>query len=472
MRDSNRTGILLFLHSRNELSAEEEQELRNWCQYSPENERLYLEMSDPEFLRNMMKEYYGERDKVFDLLKNRFPYLSATDFYNADDREADPAVARANEEKRMNFPDKDIAESGLSNAAFWSSLLEEARFSNQDELSENENGSELKKPGKAASSEEKRAGKIIRRILKTTIGVAASILITVVLFLIFGGSGSSSRFEASFATSDGFEKILDDYHRGFLDGYADISFGKTAKGERLHIFSGDRKAAKDKTYTLETHTGNEYILQLPDGTMVWMDPNSNVILPANFSSDTIRLKIEGKAYFETSGKKHLVITANPPSPGSGGQSNQRQVNNIVQIEPQADKFNVSAYPEDSAITINTISGTARISIPGQPEGQSLQSEPGKQILIIHGMASFHPAVDTAEILATKNGMIYLKDVSLQTILAAVANWYKVEIHSETEIPAGTFSLMVPLESKLSVIIDMLKKQGVHVVHQGKRVTVW
>jgi transmembrane sensor len=472
MKESYRTGILLFLHARNELSAAEERELQDWRQHSPENERLYQEMGDPEFLRNMMKEYYAERDEVFDHLKTRFPYLSTTDFYNAVDMETNPAVARANEERRMNFPDKDIAESGLSKAAFWNSLLEEAKFPNQDGLSENEKGGDLEKPGKTLSLEKKKPGRIIRRLLRTTISVAAAILITVGLVWIFGGSGSSARFEASFASSDGFKTILDDFHRGYLDGYADISFGKTVKGERLHIFSGDKKAAKDKTYTLETHTGNEYILQLPDGTMIWMDPNSNVTFPANFYSDTIHLKIEGKAYFETPGKKHLVITANPPSPGSGGQSNQRQTNNSIQIEPLADKFSVSAYPEDSAITINTISGTARISIPGQPAGQSLQSESGKQILVIRGMASLRPAVDTAEILATKNGMIYLKNVSLQTILAAVANWYKVEIHYESEIPAGKFSLMVPLESKLPVIVDTLKKQGVHIVYQGKRVTIW
>ena len=77
----------------------------------------------------------------------------------------------------------------------------------------------------------------------------------------------------------------------------------------------------------------------------------------------------------------------------------------------------------------------------------------------------------AEIRATKNGEIYLKDVSLQTILETVANWYDVEIHYVTEIPAGKFSLRVPLESKLSVIIDILRKQGVQIARQGKGITV-
>ena len=51
MKQENRIGVLLFLHIRNELSNEEELELLEWRQRSPENELEFQELSDPEYIR-------------------------------------------------------------------------------------------------------------------------------------------------------------------------------------------------------------------------------------------------------------------------------------------------------------------------------------------------------------------------------------------------------------------------------------
>lgn len=128
MKQENRIGVLLFLHTRNELSNEEKQELLEWRKQSPENEQQYQEFSDPEYVRRMMIDYYKSRDLIFEKVKLRFPELANVDLNAPDDSDEDPEATRLDEERRMNFPEKDIAESGLSKAEFWASMLGKGRI--------------------------------------------------------------------------------------------------------------------------------------------------------------------------------------------------------------------------------------------------------------------------------------------------------------------------------------------------------
>jgi hypothetical protein len=114
MKQSKRIGILLFLHARNEISREESRELLTWRQKSPENEQLFRELGDPEYGRRMMTELYHGREIVFDGLRAKFSFLSNAKLTDPNDPE---------EEGLNDFPEKDIAASGLSKADFWASLL-------------------------------------------------------------------------------------------------------------------------------------------------------------------------------------------------------------------------------------------------------------------------------------------------------------------------------------------------------------
>ena len=74
MMQSERIGILLFLYTRNELSVDENTELSAWRKETPENEQLFRELENPDIRRETLKEYYKERDEVFQALRDRFPY--------------------------------------------------------------------------------------------------------------------------------------------------------------------------------------------------------------------------------------------------------------------------------------------------------------------------------------------------------------------------------------------------------------
>ena len=88
-------------------------ELEAWREKSVENEELFRELGDPEYVRRMMADLYKGREIVYDNMKVRFSYLSDSKLSDESDLEED--------ERRKDFPEKDMAESDLSKAAFWES---------------------------------------------------------------------------------------------------------------------------------------------------------------------------------------------------------------------------------------------------------------------------------------------------------------------------------------------------------------
>ena len=467
MNDANMIGILLFLHSRKELTVLEENQLLEWRMLSPENDQLYKEISDPEFVRRLMRDFYQERSDAFNRLKTEFPDYSDADRYEF--LEGDAATAQVYEEARMNFPEKDIAESGKSKAEFWNTLLEDALFPRKEtepdgEKEENANMSTLKKI--------KRPGRLVRRLKRTAVGMAAIFLIAITLNSIFGDNDEPERFQASMGLPGKPVFKLTDFNRGFLEGWADITYGKTAKGERLRIFSEVKKAPKDATFYIVTYKRNESILQLPDGTILWMYPNSSIHFPAHFTGDTIHLGVMGKVYFESSSTKHLVITKDTSMQEYGDDKGLRPVPNEIRVEPSKAAFDITARYTDSTVSVNMLSGSALISLRGQPATNLQRIEAGKQITVGQTIQAPGPAADSSNILSLKNGEIYFKDASLKDVLYTVTQWYDVTIqYGEGVNPDQKVSLRVPLDSKLSVIIDSLTKQGFTVIKGGKTIRI-
>ncbi len=452
MNQSNRIATLLFLYSRKEISREEEMELKAWREKSSGNEELFRELGDPEYVRRMMADLYKGREIVYDNMKVRFSRLSDAKLSDAGDLEED--------EKRNDFPEKNIEESGLSKAAFWESLLSEVDLSGEETDSGNGKQNDSIEEAKVVPLKKRKSRRYIRIILSA----AAAVLITVLIYPLFSGPGSG-RFYASFGTSSGFKIAMNDFHRGKLAGMANISFGHNEKGEPLYIFPGKPKSPKDKTYTLETGNGHEIILKLPGGTLVWVNAESSINFSANFTQDTIYMKVNGEAYFEIAPgtTKHFVITVLQTA-------NRQLPTDWVKIETSNANFNFTAYPNDSVIRANMISGKAIAQSGSVSSVREIQA--GQQAVFNKGNISVIPAADTSEILALKNGEIYLREASIQTIMATISKWYNVEIHyAGGEIPDRKLTLRVPLESKLSVIVDSLKKQGLHIYLLGNAITI-
>jgi transmembrane sensor len=296
--------------------------------------------------------------------------------------------------------------------------------------------------------------------------VAAISILFICGIAIFVIGNRPNRFQAEFFPSAGFKYIFDDFHRGLQAGLANIKFEVSGKGEPIYFFLNEPKTAKDKNYTLETQKGKEFILRLPDSTLVWMNANSTINCPANFSGDTINIFLNGEAYFETApGSKKYFRVSTPTA------VNRQSSNHNLMIETSDGHFTLTGYANDAAIHASLIKGRARILVKGQHSDPVTPIQSGQQASLINGHLSVHPVSDKAEVLALKNGEIYTKNVSIQTIMSRVTRWYDVEVRYASGISENKYTLRVSLGTDISTIIESLKKQGAQISLQGKILTI-
>jgi transmembrane sensor len=256
------------------------------------------------------------------------------------------------------------------------------------------------------------------------------------------------RCRAVLFSAGGTPKKIDDYKKGVL-----------------YIIHNDHLARKDKFITLYTPRGGDFSVRFPDGTTVWLNAQSTIRYPANFSQYSIELTVKGETYIEV---------ARNPSP------RLRISVGSVQIEPFGAHMDIKSYPDDPAI-ITMVAGSAKIWLdkkyPGI-DGTELTLHPSEQAKL-SGPSLGDPVklmVDTSvddinDIISWKNGYTSFHNASIQTIMHAVSRWYDVDIIYNKDFPDTKYNISLPRNVPLEQVLSLLRKQGGYFNVHGKTIKV-
>lgn len=290
-----------------------------------------------------------------------------------------------------------------------------------------------------------------------------------VLFFLLQGSKKADgiqpgSYQAVLVSPDGISEALNDFRRGFLLGSAGIKIEKRLNGELLFIAQNDPLAGKDRYFKLSTPRGGQFGLKLPDGTMVWLNAQSSIKYPANFSQDFVGVTVEGEVYFEISNhaRSNLRIFAGP-----------------MQTEGPGAQLNIISYP-DEPVGITLVQGNADVRLAPGVLGTSptvVALRPSDQAGLANGTRGMAqrltiiPVKSPQDIIAWKNGQTSYHQVKIETIMQAVSRWYATDIIYRGEIPDKKYNLILPRRTSLYRLLSELAKQGGHFVVQGTTITV-
>jgi transmembrane sensor len=183
-----------------------------------------------------------------------------------------------------------------------------------------------------------------------------------------------------------------------------------ASGTALTYFA-QTTAAAVQINTLIIPRGGEFQLTLADGTHVWLNSESTIRYPVQFTGAVRQVELTGEAYFEvTKDKAHSFEVVTP------GQT----------IAVLGTSFNVTAYPDESQVRTTLVEGKVAIRLPS---GESRQLTPGSQSVLdmASGALSLHE-VDTDLYTSWKDGLFIFEDEKLENILARMGRWYDVGIY--------------------------------------------
>ena len=315
----------------------------------------------------------------------------------------------------------------------------------------------------AIDQEESAAGEARRRsIVMRWMGAAAAVFIlaigTLVLFTqtnkssLQHGTGKKQLADlppgksgAVLTLTDGTQISLDSLGNGVVanDGGAEtvlhngklIYNSKTAGGDPVG------------TNVMTTPKGRQFTLELPDGTLVWLNAASTISYPTAFTGNTREVTVKGEAYFQVARNSRMPFLV--------------KVNNKATVEVLGTDFNVDAYDNNEAVSATLLNGSIRVtasSVIRHPSSVILT--PGQQAQLSDELHVLQQA-DTSKVMAWKNGLFNFEGASLREVMKQLERWYDIEVVYERGVPDVTFGGEMTKNIPLSGLLLMLEKSDIH-----------
>lgn len=298
--------------------------------------------------------------------------------------------------------------------------------------------------------------KSIRMIRRMVASVAAVLMLGFCIFL----------FTPSGLKINNTEVLLTDISPGYnqailtLENGEQVNLNKNKKSILMHsgqisyddgslissITSSNPLSISPKQGKLKLHTpkGGMYLIQLADGTKVWLNSFSTLIYPNTFTDGERIVELIGEGYFE--------VTKNPVKPFkviSGGQV----------VEVLGTSFNISAYPDDQQSITTLVSGKVNISSSNTLlSKQSKMLLPGMEAVIDQRGIQLQTA-DLDTNLGWKNGVFAFYESDIKEVLKKLSRWYDFELEIKGTMPRYFISGEIERNKKLSEVLDLLKESG-------------
>lgn len=298
-----------------------------------------------------------------------------------------------------------------------------------------------------------------RAIYTMGISMAASIALIVGLWLFFDGNDTQSisdfarsSVQSNKVESDEVVLVLEEGENVAVEEEtARINY--SASGEKVSIGNHkaiEQKATKDQKLvynTLIVPYGKRSVLELSDGSTVWLNSGSRLVYPVFFKKDRREVFLEGEAIFKvTHNKQHPFIVL------SEGQ----------EIEVLGTEFNVSSYLDDKSTNTVLKSGSIRIHY-----GKKSMLSAKEQLQVNPGiMASYNRTegsmkskeVDVDRYFSWRNGELIFKNDNLEYIMKKLSRYYNVEINIVDKTSGqGTFSGHLDLKEDLDKVMGIIKE---------------
>lgn len=209
-------------------------------------------------------------------------------------------------------------------------------------------------------------------------------------------------------------------------------------------------------HTVYNKTGVQSII-LPDQSEVWLNENSRIDYPEEFSKEKRLISLNGKAYFDI--RKDLEKPF------------------IVQIgEAEIEVVGTEFFVESTgtiASSIILISGKVNLNYKNQ-EGAALTTPlvPGEQAILSNGYVSIEH-VDTDYYIAWKDGTYRFTDEPLEKIIPLLAKHFDMEIHITPSLKDKRFTgRVVPDQNIESVLASIGKSYPIQYRITAKRINIF
>lgn len=259
---------------------------------------------------------------------------------------------------------------------------------------------------------------------------------------------------AMLTLADGSTIILDSAANGELAQEGNM---KVLKIDGQITYAGNSEADRVIYNTMTTARGNQYQLQLADGSKVWLNAASSIRFPTAFTGNERKVEITGEAYFEVAknpSRPFKVLVASP----AGG----------MEVEVLGTHFNINAYDDEAAVKTTLAEGkvkvtTGRSLVMLQPSQQAVLNKENQQLKAMQA--------NLEKELAWRMGMFEFQDDDLLAVMRQLSRWYDVDVSFSGAVSKKLYTGSIRRQATLSQAFQILKLAGVSYTLEGKAITV-
>lgn len=196
---------------------------------------------------------------------------------------------------------------------------------------------------------------------------------------------------------------------------------------------------KVKFATLSTPRKGQYQVTLPDGTKVWLNAESSLKYPTQFSSSERFVELQGEGYFEV-----VHDRAKPFIVASNGQ----------QVKVLGTTFNINSYDNEPGTRTTLLSGSVELSTISNKK--TIKLKPGQQGRLVNDGFDVK-TVDTKPFTAWTSNEFQFQGTTLQEVLRQLERWYDIEV-DYSQIPNDIqIQATISRDKKLSTVLYSLEK---------------
>lgn len=161
----------------------------------------------------------------------------------------------------------------------------------------------------------------------------------------------------------------------------------------------------DETVRSSSPSGSKTRVVLPDGSVAWLNSDSYVEFPKNFSNEARNIDLVGEAYFEV--KKDSLRPFTVRSLGASTTA-------------LGTSFNISAFPENEIVEVHLITGRVLVNNVELTPGEGAFYNKTKEYIKVS-------AIDPNQVLGWKNGVLIFDGDDFPTFIKKIERWYGLEI---------------------------------------------
>ena len=233
---------------------------------------------------------------------------------------------------------------------------------------------------------------------------------------------------------------------------------RVATSNRGIVYEEHGKGVVTEEYNkLTTPIGGEYSLVLSDGTKVFLNADSELKYPVEFSDGKRIVDLKGEAYFEVhkDSLRPFVVRVNG-----------------AEVTVLGTSFNVNTYGDDGQIYTTLVNGAVRVS--SVKNGQAEVLKPGMQsVMDVQSGQLTVREVDVEPYVAWREGRFVFRAMTLDLIMRQLQRWYDFEVfYQNSELKDYEFRGVIKRDMDLDKVLSVIKATtNVDFEVKGKVITI-